>query len=144
MVELSRIYTKGGDRGKTSLSTGTRVAKYDLRVDAYALGATLHEALSGIPAGRWRPGRPRPPLARLGSAVPLALSWIVDRLLLLDPAARPTADDATVARAARATRTGATARRARARRPHRRGGGGRPGGADPASVGGADAHASAG
>ena len=57
---------------------------HDLRVDAYALGATLHEALSGIPAGRWRPGRPRPPLARLGSAVPLALSWIVDQLLLLD------------------------------------------------------------
>ena len=41
MVELSRIYTKGGDRGKTSLSTGTRVAKYDLRVDAYG---TVDEA----------------------------------------------------------------------------------------------------
>lgn len=41
MVELSRIYTKGGDRGKTSLSTGTRVAKHDLRVDAYG---TVDEA----------------------------------------------------------------------------------------------------
>ena len=41
MVELTRIYTKGGDRGKTSLSTGTRVAKYDLRVDAYG---TVDEA----------------------------------------------------------------------------------------------------
>ena len=41
MVELTRIYTKGGDKGKTSLSTGTRVAKYDLRVDAYG---TVDEA----------------------------------------------------------------------------------------------------
>ena len=69
---------------------------HDLRVDAYALGATLHESLSGIPAGKWRPGRPRPPLARLGRAVPLALSWLVDRLLSLDPAARPTAHEVAV------------------------------------------------
>ncbi|MEC8710070.1 MAG: cob(I)yrinic acid a,c-diamide adenosyltransferase [Pseudomonadota bacterium] len=41
MVELTRIYTKGGDKGKTSLSTGTRVAKYDLRVEAYG---TVDEA----------------------------------------------------------------------------------------------------
>ncbi len=66
---------------------------HDLRVDTYALGATLHESLSGIPAGQWRPGRPRPPLARLGAAVPLPLSWLVDRLLSLDPVARPTADN---------------------------------------------------
>ena len=66
---------------------------HDLRVDAYALGATLHECLSGIPAGKWRPGRRRPPLAVLGRAVPRALSWVVDRLLSLDPAHRPTADE---------------------------------------------------
>lgn len=41
MVELSRIYTRGGDKGKTSLSTGERVAKYDLRVEAYG---TVDEA----------------------------------------------------------------------------------------------------
>lgn len=35
MVELTRIYTRGGDKGKTSLSDGTRVAKHDPRVAAY-------------------------------------------------------------------------------------------------------------
>lgn len=34
MVELDRIYTRGGDRGETSLGDGSRVAKHDLRVDA--------------------------------------------------------------------------------------------------------------
>ncbi|MEX0809574.1 MAG: cob(I)yrinic acid a,c-diamide adenosyltransferase [Dongiaceae bacterium] len=35
MVKLTRIYTKGGDKGRTSLGTGKRVAKHDLRVEAY-------------------------------------------------------------------------------------------------------------
>lgn len=35
MVTLSRIYTKTGDRGETSLGDGTRVAKDHLRVTAY-------------------------------------------------------------------------------------------------------------
>lgn len=35
MVQLTRIYTRGGDKGKTSLSTGKRVMKHDLRVSAY-------------------------------------------------------------------------------------------------------------
>ena len=35
MVQLTRIYTRGGDKGKTSLSNGKRVAKHDLRVAAY-------------------------------------------------------------------------------------------------------------
>lgn len=35
MVRLTRIYTRGGDTGKTSLGTGKRVAKHDLRVEAY-------------------------------------------------------------------------------------------------------------
>lgn len=35
MVTLTKIYTRGGDRGETSLGDGRRVAKYDLRVDAY-------------------------------------------------------------------------------------------------------------
>src|SRR5262245_53696610 len=41
MVQLTRIYTRGGDKGKTSLGTGTRVAKHDPRVDAYG---TVDEA----------------------------------------------------------------------------------------------------
>ena len=35
MVQLTRIYTKGGDKGKTSLGSGKRVAKHDPRVAAY-------------------------------------------------------------------------------------------------------------
>jgi len=35
MVKLTRIYTKGGDKGKTALSTGKRVAKHHPRVSAY-------------------------------------------------------------------------------------------------------------
>ncbi len=35
MVQLTRIYTKGGDKGTTSLGSGKRVPKNDLRVTAY-------------------------------------------------------------------------------------------------------------
>jgi len=41
MVQLTRIYTRGGDKGKTSLGDGTRVNKGDLRVSAYG---TVDEA----------------------------------------------------------------------------------------------------
>lgn len=35
MVRLNRIYTRTGDKGDTGLSDGSRVAKHDLRVEAY-------------------------------------------------------------------------------------------------------------
>lgn len=41
MVALTRIYTRGGDQGTTSLGDGTRVAKHDARVAAYG---TVDEA----------------------------------------------------------------------------------------------------
>ena len=41
MVQLTRIYTRGGDKGETSLGDGTRVFKDDLRVEAYG---TVDEA----------------------------------------------------------------------------------------------------
>lgn len=34
MVQLTRIYTRGGDKGKTALGSGTRVPKNDLRIHA--------------------------------------------------------------------------------------------------------------
>lgn len=34
MVQLTRIYTRGGDKGETSLGTGTRVSKSDERIQA--------------------------------------------------------------------------------------------------------------
>ena len=35
MVKLDKIYTRGGDKGETSLGSGGRVAKHDIRVAAY-------------------------------------------------------------------------------------------------------------
>jgi cob(I)alamin adenosyltransferase len=41
VVRLTRIYTRGGDRGQTSLGDGSRVAKCDLRVETFG---TVDEA----------------------------------------------------------------------------------------------------
>ena len=49
MVKLTRIYTKGGDKGETSLGRGERVAKHDRRVEAYG---TVDEANSVIGLAR--------------------------------------------------------------------------------------------
>jgi len=49
MVQLTKIYTKGGDGGKTSLGDGARVSKYDLRVEAYG---TVDEANASIGLAR--------------------------------------------------------------------------------------------
>jgi cob(I)alamin adenosyltransferase len=49
MVRLTKIYTRGGDRGQTSLGDGSRVAKHDLRVAAYG---TVDEANATIGLAR--------------------------------------------------------------------------------------------
>lgn len=49
MVQLTRIYTRGGDKGKTSLGNGVRVAKTDRRVEAYG---TVDEANAVIGIAR--------------------------------------------------------------------------------------------
>jgi cob(I)alamin adenosyltransferase len=49
MVRLTRIYTRGGDKGETSLGDGSRVPKHALRVAAYG---TVDEANAAIGLGR--------------------------------------------------------------------------------------------
>src|SRR5438552_18116166 len=49
MVRLTRIYTRGGDQGETSLGDGSRVAKQSLRVAAFG---TVDEANAAIGLAR--------------------------------------------------------------------------------------------
>ena len=49
MVKLTRIYTRGGDKGKTSLGDGSRVPKQSPRVEAYG---TVDEANAAIGLAR--------------------------------------------------------------------------------------------
>ena len=49
MVKLTRIYTRGGDKGKTSLGDGSRVPKQSLRVEAFG---TVDEANAAIGLAR--------------------------------------------------------------------------------------------
>jgi cob(I)alamin adenosyltransferase len=49
MVRLTKIYTRGGDKGETSLGDGERVAKHDPRVEAYG---TVDEANAAVGLAR--------------------------------------------------------------------------------------------
>ncbi|MGJ8547081.1 MAG: cob(I)yrinic acid a,c-diamide adenosyltransferase [Sulfitobacter sp.] len=42
MVVLNKIYTRTGDKGDTALGNGARVAKHDLRVEAYGTSDELN------------------------------------------------------------------------------------------------------
>ena len=53
MVRLTRIYTKGGDRGETSLGDGSRVPKQALRVEAFG---TVDEANATLGLARLQLG----------------------------------------------------------------------------------------
>jgi cob(I)alamin adenosyltransferase len=57
-VRLTRIYTRGGDLGETSLGDGSRVSKDDVRVEAYGavdeLNATIGLALAAESDGGTR------------------------------------------------------------------------------------------
>ena len=63
MVKLTRIYTRGGDRGQTSLGDGARVDKHDLRVAAYG---TVDEANAAIGLARLHSAGDRDVDAALG------------------------------------------------------------------------------
>lgn len=59
-INLTKVVTRAGDGGQTSLADGTRVGKDDLRVDAYGtvdeLNAAVGLAFAALPAGS--PQRP--------------------------------------------------------------------------------------
>ena len=58
-VRLTRIYTRGGDAGETSLGDGSRVTKTDPRIAAYGtvdeLNAALGRGRRGGPSDEYRP-----------------------------------------------------------------------------------------
>lgn len=64
-VRLTRIYTRGGDAGETSLGDGTRVPKTDVRIDAYGTVDELNSALGVVLASGALPGRFRPWIERI-------------------------------------------------------------------------------
>jgi cob(I)alamin adenosyltransferase len=50
-VRLTKIYTRGGDKGETSLGDGRRVSKLDARIGAYGTVDELNSALGVVLAG---------------------------------------------------------------------------------------------
>jgi cob(I)alamin adenosyltransferase len=75
-VRLDRIYTRGGDRGQTSLGDGSRVSKLDPLVAAYGAVDELNSVLgwAQVEAGDARLGRIQNELFDLGAdlSVPFA------------------------------------------------------------------------
>ena len=63
-VRLTRIYTRGGDAGETSLGDGSRVSKLDPRIAAYGTVDELNSALGVALAGEL-PDAIRPVLVRV-------------------------------------------------------------------------------
>jgi cob(I)alamin adenosyltransferase len=63
-VRLTRIYTRGGDRGETSLGDGSRVSKVDPRIAAYGAVDELNSQLGVVLAGTV-PDALRAPLERI-------------------------------------------------------------------------------
>jgi cob(I)alamin adenosyltransferase len=50
-VRLTKIYTRGGDKGKTSLGDGARVSKLDLRIAAFGTVDEVNAAVGIVLAG---------------------------------------------------------------------------------------------
>ena len=50
-VRLTKIYTRGGDAGETSLGDGSRVSKLDCRIGAFGTVDELNSALGVVLAG---------------------------------------------------------------------------------------------
>src|SRR6187549_2838092 len=63
-VRLTRIYTRGGDAGETSLGDGSRVSKLDTRITAFATTDELNSVIGVVLAGEC-PAELRPALERV-------------------------------------------------------------------------------
>ena len=63
-VRLTRIYTRGGDRGETSLGDGSRVPKLDCRIGAFGVVDELNSAIGVVLADSDLPEHLRGPLER--------------------------------------------------------------------------------
>jgi cob(I)alamin adenosyltransferase len=63
-VRLTKIYTRGGDRGETSLGDGSRTSKLDPRIRAYGIVDELNSHLGVVLAGEL-PEELRAPLERV-------------------------------------------------------------------------------
>jgi cob(I)alamin adenosyltransferase len=64
-VRLTRIYTRAGDKGETSLGDGSRVPKLDCRIGAFGTVDELNAALGVVLAHADVPERLREPLERV-------------------------------------------------------------------------------
>jgi len=84
-VRLTRIYTRGGDGGETSLGDASRVSKLDCRIGAFGTVDELNSALGVVLAGDV-PENLRGPLARIQQMLfdvgaDLSVPWgVTDRL----------------------------------------------------------------
>lgn len=64
-VRLTKIYTRGGDHGETSLGDGSRAPKLDLRIAAYGVVDELNSQLGLAVAAADLPATLRPALERV-------------------------------------------------------------------------------
>jgi cob(I)alamin adenosyltransferase len=84
-VRLTRIYTRGGDGGETSLGDGSRVSKLDCRIGAFGTVDELNSALGVVLAGEL-PQELREPLTLVQNELfdvgaDLSVPWgVTDRL----------------------------------------------------------------
>src|SRR5215203_6333023 len=84
-VRLTRIYTRGGDAGETSLGDGSRASKLDCRIGAFGTVDELNSALGVVLAGAC-PDELRPVLERVQNELfdvgaDLSVPWgVTDRL----------------------------------------------------------------
>jgi cob(I)alamin adenosyltransferase len=89
-VRLTRIYTRGGDQGETSLGDGSRVSKLDCRIGAFGTVDELNSALGLVLAGDV-PEEMREPLVRIQNELfdvgaDLSVPWgVTDRLRVEQP-----------------------------------------------------------